>query len=121
MANAVALDATRPEAHLARGVTLFKQGEVKAAQEELQVAHDKSTASLQVISKRWLKKCDAELSNKDFKGSSAQSTSTTAATTTTTTAASTTVTKPVEEVKTSDKPKVADILSGSGKIAYTWY
>lgn len=118
MANAVALDATRPEAHLARGVTLFKQGEVKAAQEELQVAHDKSTASLQVISKRWLKKCDAELSNKDFKGSSAQSTS---STTTTTTAASTTVTKPVEEVKTSDKPKVADILSGSGKIAYTWY
>lgn len=118
MANAVALDATRPEAHLSRGVTLFKQGEVKAAQEELQVAHDKSTASLQVISKRWLKKCDAELSNKDFKGSSAQSTS---STTTTTTAASTTVTKPVEEVKTSDKPKVADILSGSGKIAYTWY
>lgn len=117
MANAVALDATRPEAHLARGVTLFKQGEVKAAQEELQVAHDKSTASLQVISKRWLKKCDAELSNKDFKGSSAQSTSSTS----TTTAASTTVTKPVEEVKTSDKPKVADILSGSGKIAYTWY
>lgn len=116
MANAVALDATRPEAHLARGVTLFKQGDVKAAQEELQVAHDKSTASLQVISKRWLKKCDAELSNKDFKGSSAQSTSTT-----TTTATSTTVTKPAEEVKTSDKPKVADILSGSGKIAYTWY
>lgn len=98
------------------GVTLFKQGDVKAAQEELQVAHDKSTASLQVISKRWLKKCDAELSNKDFKGSSAQSTSTT-----TTTATSTAVTKPAEEVKTSDKPKVADILSGSGKIAYTWY
>lgn len=120
MANAVALDATRPEAHLARGVTLFKQGDVKAAQEELQVAHDKSTASLQVISKRWLKKCDAELSNKDFKGSSAQSTSATT-TTTTTTATSTTVTKPAEEVKTSDKPKVADILSGSGKIAYTWY
>lgn len=116
MANAVALDATRPEAHLARGVTLFKQGDVKAAQEELQDAHDKSTASLQVISKRWLKKCDAELSNKDFKGSSAQSTSTT-----TTTATSTAVTKPAEEVKTSDKPKVADILSGSGKIAYTWY
>lgn len=72
LTSAIALDATRSEAHLARGITLFKKGEVNAASAELQVAHDKSTGTLQNVAKRWLKKCEAEQSNKDFKGSAPQ-------------------------------------------------
>ncbi|EAR85333.2 SGS domain protein (macronuclear) [Tetrahymena thermophila SB210] len=122
--SAIALDGARPEAYFVKGTALFRKGDIKGAQAELQHAFERSSSSLQNVVKRWLNKCEAELSNKDFKGSvpvSASSTNTTNTTTTTTTTTNTTTSNTTEEVKHSDKPKVADILSGTGKIAYTWY
>ncbi|KAL4445985.1 hypothetical protein ABPG74_010977 [Tetrahymena malaccensis] len=116
LTSAVALDGARPEAYLAKGIALFRKGDIKGAQTDLQHAFEKSSNSLQNVVKRWLNKCEAELSNKDFKGSVPVSAS--SATTTTT---NTATQNPTEEVKHSDKPKTADILSGTGKIAYTWY
>ncbi|KAL4492431.1 hypothetical protein ABPG72_005566 [Tetrahymena utriculariae] len=118
--SAIALDGARPEAFLAKGIALFRKGDIKGTQTELQHAFEKSSTSLQNVVKRWLNKCEAELSNKDFKGSVPVSASS-ATTTTTTTTTNTTTSNSTEEVKHSDKPKTADILSGTGKIAYTWY
>lgn len=52
---AISLDATRPEAYLAKGIALFKNSQIPAAQIDLAASLTNSAASksLEIVIKRW--------------------------------------------------------------------
>lgn len=104
--SAIALDASRPEAHLVQGIAHFKQGEVPQAKESFQNAHERSTGTLQAVVQTWLRKADAELNNRNFQSSTIKK-----------------IPKPVVD---ETKPvvvsaPVSEVRATSGKIAYTWF